>query len=103
MANPVVLIETLEARDALDTALSMITFDVPVQVVLVGQGVLNAFGNHLASKSLAMLEMFDAPTVLVAQQDSAAFNLSDAEIALNPVSDIELQTLLQQASSVSVW
>lgn len=97
------LIETLEARDALDTALSMITFDVPVQVVLIGRGVLNAFGNHPASKSLTMLEMFDAPTIMVAQQDSQLVNLDEAEIELTPVGDSELQLLLTQASSVSVW
>lgn len=100
-----VLIETLEARDALDTALSMITFDVPVQVVLIGNGVLNAFGNHPASKALAMLEMFDAPTVIAATADieKLALTADDAEVALALLDDQALQALIANASGVSTW
>lgn len=107
MANPLILIETIEARDALDTALSMITFDLPVQVVLMNEGVLNAFsqGNKATSKALAMLEMFDAPIVCALAEDVSRLGVHQdaASVELKLIDNSELRTLIQQASGVSTW
>lgn len=96
--------DSVAAREALDVALNAAALDIPVQLVLQGNAILNlvtpatltdAFNTPSVQKKYGMLELFDVPAPLVASEDLQRFGLTAEQLSI-AVTVLSQQELHQQ-------
>lgn len=86
--------DSVAAREALDVVLNAAALDIPVQLILQGEAILNlvkrstqvladTFGTPSIQKKYGMLALLDVPPPLVASEDLSRLALTAGQLSLD--------------------